>query len=131
MSYKEIEVLLTSKTENNIHSSFMEAGEQMTRPLPLSTSFLVHMALSSLRDKSLLCSLPPVLTLHHELPLTTACFKTSESRFQTSSREAWCKSLFGEKPSRCRSLEASGNTPFVSEWGNLGQISQEGEAYEG
>ena len=49
MCYKEIEVLLTSKTENNIHSSFMEVGEQMTRPLPLSTSFLVHMALSSLR----------------------------------------------------------------------------------
>ena len=77
-----------------------------------STSFLLHVALSSLREKSLLCSLPPVLALHHELPLTTACSKTSESRFQISSREAWSRPLFGEKPSRCRSLEASGDTPL-------------------
>lgn len=73
MFYKEIEVLLAPKTENNIHPSFMEAGEQRAGPpLPLA-SFLLHVALSSLRGKSLLCSLPPawlyIMNFHSPLPV--------------------------------------------------------------
>lgn len=111
--YKEIEVLLASKTENNIHPSLMEAGEQKAGlPLPLPPPFLLHVALSSLREKGSALFSPPSLALHQELPLTTACSKTSESRFQTSSGEAWFRPLFGEKPPRCRSLQASGDTPL-------------------
>lgn len=112
MFYKEIEVLLASKTENNIHPSLMEAGEQRTGlPLPLPLLSASRGSLLPQREESALFS-PPSLALHQELPLTTACSKTSESRFQTSSGEAWSRPLFGEKPPRCRSLEASGDTPL-------------------
>lgn len=57
--YKEIEVFLDSKTENKVHSSFMEAGEQKNRAASPSISFLVHVALSPLREKRVCSVLSP------------------------------------------------------------------------
>ena len=59
MFYKEIEVLLASKTENNIHPSFMEAGQQRTGlRLPLHLLSASRGSLLSQREESALFSPP-------------------------------------------------------------------------